>query len=430
MEKLMQYVWQYKLWNPAKMCTNDGKRVKVIDPGLPNTDAGPDFFNAKIEIDGDLWVGNVEIHVKASDWHRHGHDRDKAYDSVILHVVDKDDAPVFRTNGELIPQLVLKCSPHFHDSYSKLVNNKLTMLPCASAIKDMPSIMITEWMESLAFERLNSKVERIFTLYESYCGSWQDICYVTIARSLGFGVNSDAFEQLARRTPLRLMHKHGDSLFQLEALLFGQAGFFAPGNIVADDYFLRLAKEYGFLANKFQLKPMDGSVWKTFRMRPQNFPYRRIALLAHFIENGFDLMDKILEADGEKALRALFSVELTGYWATHYTFGGAPSEVQVKALSNASIDILLINAVAPLYYAYGMKTGDYDITGKAVDLLENLRPEKNSIVSAFVAAGINCPDALTSQALIQLRRQYCEARKCLYCRIGHRLLSEAAIRKD
>ena len=430
MEKLMQYVWQYKLWNPVKMFTDDGKRVKVIDTGLPNTNAGPDFFNAKIEIGGELWVGNVEIHVRASDWHRHGHDRDKAYDSVILHVVDKDDAPVYRTNGELIPQLVLKCSPHFHDRYSQLVNNSLTMLPCAGAIKELPSIVITEWMESLAFERLNSKVERINSLYESSCGSWQDICYVTIARSLGFGVNSDAFEQLARRTPLRLMHKHGDSLFQLEALLFGQAGFFASGNIVADDYFLRLAKEYGFLANKFQLKPMDGSMWKTFRMRPQNFPYRRIASLAHFTENGFDLMDKILEADGEKALRALFSVELTGYWATHYTFGGLPSEVPVKALSNASIDILLINAVAPLYYAYGMKTGDYDITSKAVDLLENLRPEKNSIVETFVAAGIKCPDAMTSQALIQLRRQYCEARKCLYCRIGHRLLSEAAIRND
>ena len=202
MEKLMQYVWQHKLWNTSQMHTNDGRRIRVIDPGLPNTDAGPDFFNAKVEIDGELWVGNVEMHIRATDWHRHGHDRDRAYDSVILHVVEKDDAPVFRSNGEQIPQMVLACSPHFHDKYMHLVNNPSSTLPCAAMIKDIPQLKITEWVEALAFERLNEKVQRIFALYDTFCGSWQDICYVTIARSLGFGINNDAFEMLARRTPL------------------------------------------------------------------------------------------------------------------------------------------------------------------------------------------------------------------------------------
>ena len=167
-------------------------------------------------------------------------------------------------------------------------------------------------------------------------------------------------------------------------------------------------------------------MWKSFRVRPQNFPYRRIALLARFVEDGFDLMNSLLEAHDEKELRKLLSVEMSGYWANHFTFGGAPAELPAKVLSNASIDILLINTVAPLYYAYGSKCGNYDIADRAVSLLESLRPERNSIVATFTAAGIKCPDALTSQALIQLRRNYCEARKCLYCAIGHKLLSVAA----
>ncbi len=425
MEKLMQYVWQHRLWSSAEMRTNDGRRVKVIDPGLLNNDAGPDFFNAKIDIDGKLWVGNVEMHVRASDWHRHGHDNDRAYDSVVLHIVEKDDAPVRRSNGEVIPQMVMCCSPQFNERYMRLVGAK-TQLPCASQIGEIPQLTITEWVESLAFERLQKKVERLFTLYDSSCGSWEDVCYVTLARNLGFGINNDAFEMLARRTPLRLLHKHCDSILQIEALLFGQAGMLADERLEAISYYKQLRREYAFLANKFQLKPMDGSMWKSFRIRPQNFPYRRIALLAHYIENGFNLMTALLECNGEKELRTLFSVKLSGFWANHYTFSGAPCETDCSALSYGSIDIILINTVAPLYYAYGIKTDSYEMTDRAIELLESLRPERNSIVATFTAAGIKCPDALTSQALIQLRREYCDAHKCLYCKIGHRLLSAAA----
>ncbi len=429
MEKLMQYVWQHRLWNPmTEMHTNDGRRVRVIDSGLLNGDAGPDFFNAKIEIDGKVWAGNVEIHVRASDWHRHGHDTDRAYDSVILHVVEKDDAPVCRSNGEAIPQMVMQCSPMFSERYARLVGAK-TQMPCAAHIGEVPQLTITEWVESLAFERLQSKVERLFALYDSFCGSWEDVCYVTFARNLGFGINNDAFEMLARRTPLRLLHKHSDSILQIEALLFGQAGMLADERMETIPYYRQLSREYAFLANKFQLKPMDGSMWKSFRIRPQNFPYRRIALLAHFIEGGFSLMTELIERKGEKQLRELFSVKLSGFWANHYTFGGVPGDGDYSALSYGSIDIILINTVAPLYYAYGMKTDSYEMSDRAVELLEALRPERNSIVATFTAAGIKCPDALTSQALIQLRREYCDARKCLYCKIGHRLLSVAAHQK-
>ena len=424
MEKLMQYVWKHRLWRSEDMVTNTGKKVRVVDPGLLNTDAGPDFFNAKIEIDGHMWVGNVEMHYRATDWKRHRHDSDKAYDSVILHVVAKDDAPVRRTNGELIPQLVLEVSPQFNADYASLVGATIEV-PCATKIKQVPHLTIVEWVEGLAFERLHGKVERIHQLLDSFNGSWEDVCYVTLARNFGFGINNDAFERLARRTPLRLLGKHSDSVLQIEALLFGQAGMLDAQKQGMDSYYNQLCTEYAFLSNKFQLTPMEKESWKLFRIRPQNFPYRRIAMLAQFIEGGFRMMNRILEAEGEKEMRALFEVELSGYWTKHYTFG-KPNERATATLSRNSIDIILINTVAPLLYAYGELTGNYEMPDKAIKLLEDLRAESNSIVSHFVAYGIDCPDALTSQALVQLKREYCDARKCIYCKIGHHLLSKAA----
>ena len=420
----MQYVWKHRLWRSEDMVTNTGKKVRVVDPGLLNTDAGPDFFNAKIEIDGHMWVGNVEMHYRATDWKRHHHDSDKAYDSVILHVVAKDDAPVRRTNGELIPQLVLEVSPQFNADYASLVGATIEV-PCATKIKQVPHLTIVEWVEGLAFERLHGKVERIHQLLDSFNGSWEDVCYVTLARNFGFGINNDAFERLARRTPLRLLGKHSDSVLQIEALLFGQAGMLDAQKPGMDSYYNQLCTEYAFLSNKFQLTPMEKESWKLFRIRPQNFPYRRIAMLAQFIEGGFRMMNRILEAEGEKEMRALFEVELSGYWTKHYTVG-KPNERATATLSRSSTDIILINTVAPLLYAYGELTGNYEMTDKAIKLLEDLRAESNSIVSHFVAYGIDCPDALTSQALVQLKREYCDARKCIYCKIGHHLLSKAA----
>ena len=420
----MQYVWKHRLWRSEDMVTNTGKKVRVVDPGLLNTDAGPDFFNAKIEIDGHMWVGNVEMHYRATDWKRHRHDSDKAYDSVILHVVAKDDAPVRRTNGELIPQLVLEVSPQFNADYASLVGATIEV-PCATKIKQVPHLTIVEWVEGLAFERLHGKVERIHQLLDSFNGSWEDVCYVTLARNFGFGINNDAFERLARRTPLRLLGKHSDSVLQIEALLFGQAGMLDAQKPGMDSYYNQLCTEYAFLSNKFQLTPMEKESWKLFRIRPQNFPYRRIAMLAQFIEGGFRMMNRILETEGEKEMRALFEVELSGYWTKHYTFG-KPNERATATLSRSSIDIILINTVAPLLYAYGELTGNYEMTDKAIKLLEDLRAESNSIVAHFVAYGIDCPDALTSQALVQLKREYCDARKCIYCKIGHHLLSKAA----
>lgn len=221
MEMLMQYMWEHRLWGARELATNDGRRVRVIDPGRRNTDAGPDFFNAKVEIDGCLWAGNVEIHYRASDWHRHGHDDDPAYDTVVLHVVAKDDAPVVRANGERIPQMVMECTAEIADRYAALVNSTME-LPCRQVIREMTSLDVAEWVQSLIFERLADKSRRVKGLLDRFHGSWEDTCYVTLARTIGFGTNSDAFELLAKSLPLNLLHKHADSLLQLEALFSGR----------------------------------------------------------------------------------------------------------------------------------------------------------------------------------------------------------------
>ena len=420
----MQYIWQHRLWVQQDMHTVDGRAVQVIDPGRLNTNAGPDVFNAKVRIDGEMWVGNIEIHPRASDWFRHHHDKDEAYDSVILHVVGKDDMPVHRRNGELIPQLRMPCSPKFSEKYHELVGKASTELPCATEIQEIPTIYLTDWISTLAHERLYRKAERINSLLERFHGSWQETCYVTISRSLGFGINSDAFERLALATPLSFMLKHSDSLLSIEALLFGQSGLLddAP---TADAYTLRLKEEYQFLANKFNLNRPQCLGWKMARIRPGNFPHRRIATLAALINGGFSLTTSILEAKDEASARDIFNVELTGFWAQRYSFNPTSAR-SPKALSDSSVTILLINAVIPLMYAYGLSRNDTAMCDRAISLLQSLKAEQNSIVELFVKAGIKCPDAFTSQALIQLRREYCETRKCLYCRIGHRMLARKA----
>lgn len=416
----MQYIWQHRLWLQQDMHTVDGRVVQVIDAGQLNTDAGPDFFNAKIKIDGEMWVGNVEIHVRASDWYRHKHDKDKAYDSVILHVVEKDDLPVKRSNGEVIPQLRMPCSPDFHQRYNHLVGNSGSELPCSTEIAEIPSIYISDWISTLAHERLYRKVEHIKELLERYNGDWEEVCYVIMSRCMGFGVNSDAFEQLALSLPLRFMGKHSDSLLSIEALLFGQSGLL--DEVPVDDYVKSLKTEYDFLAHKFSLRRNENIRWKMARMRPTNFPHRRIALLAEMIYGGYRMMSKMIAASTEKEAQELFNIKLSGYWACHYTFGQeAPHEL--KALSRASINIILINVYVPLVYAYGMIRGEDSLCDRAVSILQSLPSENNVIVDLFMRAGIDGKDAFSSQALIQLRREYCEKHKCLYCRIGHRMLS-------
>lgn len=427
MERLMQYVWQHRLIPSAGLATVDGRRVQVIDPGRLNTAAGPDFFNAKVMIDGRMWAGDVEIHVKATDWHRHGHDDDPAYDSVVLHVVDRDDCPIHRRNGEVIPQMQLPCSPEFGTHYHNLTHLAPgPVLACKGVIGQMERIYIADWLAALALERLHQKADRITALVERYAGDWDQALFITVGRALGFGTNSDALERLAASLPLRVLFKHADSILAIEAMLFGQSGLLDKA-AATDSYAARLAAEYAFLAHKYGLARPQALMWKTGGVRPGSFPHRRIALLAMLVYGGFRLMGRLLEARTEEDFAALFNIELSGYWQRRYLFGpesaGAPA-----GLSRRSVRTLMINVAAPLVLAYGLHRGDPDAPERAVALLEQIPAESNSIVNLFADAGIPARDALTTQALIQLRRNYCETGKCLYCRIGHRMLASRALR--
>lgn len=403
------------------MHTVDGRPVHIIDPGRLNTDAGPDFFNAKVIIDGRKWAGDIEIHVRASDWHRHGHDSDPAYDSVILHVVDRDDAPIRRSNGEVIPQMRMACTPDFYRKYSDLVDRADRDLPCIDALASTSPLHLTDWLDSLLFERLYAKADRISSWFDRTSSDWESAAYICIARCLGFGINGDPFERLALSTPLIFIAKHCDSLFTIEALLFGQSGLLdnAPA---ADPYVESLRKEYAFMAHKFGLHQTQSPGWKMSRMRPANFPHRRIATLAALLHQSTRLMSRMLDIHTIEEATDFFNIPLSGYWSDRFSFGHA-SQSAARSLSRSSIVSLTINAIVPLQFAYAMARGIDALADNAVSLLQSLPPERNSIVDVFMRAGIKVTDASISQSLIQLRRSYCETRKCLYCRIGHRLLA-------
>jgi len=426
-EMLLQYLWEHRLWAYGSLRTIDGGRVNVIDQGRRNDDAGPDFFNAKIEIDGHIWAGNVEIHVRASDWHRHGHDNDPAYDSVVLHVVGHSDAEVRRTDGQIIPQLELPYTADYRARYDAMVNNTVDRLACARHLSEFSPLHITDWITALGHERLFAKVERVNDALGRLDGDWQAAAYVTLARALGFSTNSDAFERVAYATPLRCLLKHRSDRRLLEATLFGQAGFLATASDDPDnpEYVDALRTDYGFMKAKYDLSAPEAPGWKMARMRPPNLPHRRIAALAAIIADGFNFGSAFAHISCQADARAMFSTEITGYWASHYTFGPASAYVP-RAFSPDSINSLIINAVVPLLYAYGLYFGDDAKTSAAVELLQSLPAENNSVTRIFTDQGIPCDDAFSSQALIQLRRAYCEPRKCLYCRIGHRILAAKA----
>ncbi len=421
----MQYVWQHRLWLQSDMHTVDGRPIQVIDPGQLNNDAGPDFFNAKIIIDGHLWAGNVEIHVKASDWHRHNHDGNPAYDSVVLHVVDNDDAVIRRSNGEIIPQTVMPCSPDFHLYYRNLTSGPAHMLSCAGHLADMPPIHLTDWISALGHERMYDKADRILSLVERLQGDFETACYVTVARALGFGTNAEPMERLALSLPLQFIGKHSDSLTAIEALLFGQASLL---DNAGDRYADTLRREYDFLSKKFGLRRPE-ILWKMSKMRPANFPHRRIALLASMLHGGFRMLSDILAVRNYDDARNLFTPQLTGYWSTRYHFGDSSGR-EINALSASSLTGLIINAVIPLQIAYSESHGCREPGISAIELLQSLPAENNTIIRLFADGGIHARNAFESQALIQLRRAYCEPRKCLYCRIGHRMLAIGARRKS
>lgn len=415
MEHLLQFVWKHKLFPLTPLHTTQGQTVEVIDPGLPNPDAGPDFFNAKIKIDGILWVGNVEIHVHASDWKRHHHHQDRAYDSVILHVASDIDAETFRTDGTPIPQMELHYPPYLLDNYRELIETS-HYPACYRLIPRLPKLLLHSWLSSLQTERFEQKTQRIQAQLTQSKGDWEQAFFLTLARNFGFGTNSDAFEQWAQTIPLQAVNKHRDNLFQIEAIFFGQAGLLQE--LPSDDYSAQLTREYAYLAHKFELQPSEHLRWKMLRMRPGNFPHVRIAQLANLYHRSQGMLSQLLLASTVKELRDLLRGGTSLYWLTHYVLG-EPSPARPKTLSDASIDLLIINTVVPFLYAYGKHKGEERLTERAGNLLEQLKPENNYIIRLWKECGLQAAHAGDSQALIQLKKNYCDTKKCLFCRIGY-----------
>lgn len=428
MEQLLHYVWRHKMFPLQEMHTTDGKLVEVIDPGLHNRNAGPDFFNAKVKIDGTLWVGNVEIHDRSHDWYVHGHDHDSAYNNVVLHVAGVVDDNVITSDGKFLPQLQLDVPKKINDHYKELLETD-QYPPCYKIIPDLTKLTIHSWMSALQTERLEQKTEAIKARVDRNNGSWEDGYFTTLARNYGFGINGDAFEMWANTLPLKAVDHHRDDVFQIEAIFMGQAGLLELNTIPSqyqrdalnEGYFAKLRNEYQYLAHKFSMKPMDATMWRFLRLRPQNFPHIRISQLANLYYSRRAGLSSLVECTTIEQLKAVLATSVTPYWETHYTFGSTSCRND-KNLSPASLNLLMINTAIPMLFAYGKHKSDEAICDRAFDLLEQLKAENNYITRLWQQCGLTAQNAGDSQALIQLKKEYCDKKDCLRCRIGFEYL--------
>lgn len=421
MEQLLHYVWKHKIFPLKELKTTTGQQVEVIDTGLANTDAGPDFFNAKLKLDGVLWIGNIEIHERSSDWFKHGHHADAGYNSVILHIASEIDTEISRSNGERIPQIQLICPEAVRTNYKELLETD-SYPPCYRIIPSLPPFTAHSWMTALQMERFEQKATLLNERLKRCQGNWEDAFFITLARNFGFGLNGDAFETWAHRLPFRAVDKHRNDLFQIEAIFFGQAGILEDSD--GDGYYLRLKKEYTYLQHKFGLIPMDASLWRFLRLRPANFPHIRIAQLACLYHRAYGLLSRIMETETLQGVRDILKGGTSEYWLTHYTFGGS-SPSRPKTLSNTSLDLLIINTVVTFLYAYGLHKGNRVLCARAGSFLEELKAENNYITRMWEQCGMKSSNAADSQALIQLKKEYCDKKKCLYCRIGYEYLKRS-----
>ena len=421
MEQLLHYVWKHKIFPLKELKTTTGQQVEVIDTGLANTDAGPDFFNAKLKLDGVLWIGNIEIHERSSDWFKHGHHADAGYNSVILHIASEIDTEISRSNGERIPQIQLICPEAVRTNYKELLETA-SYPPCYRIIPSLPPFTAHSWMTALQMERFEQKATLLNERLKRCQGNWEDAFFITLARNFGFGLNGDAFETWAHQLPFRAVDKHRNDLFQIEAIFFGQAGILEDSD--GDGYYLRLKKEYTYLQHKFGLIPMDASLWRFLRLRPANFPHIRIAQLACLYHRAYGLLSRIMETETLQGVRDILKGGTSEYWLTHYTFGGS-SPSRPKTLSNTSLDLLIINTVVTFLYAYGLHKGNRVLCARAGSFLEELKAENNYITRMWEQCGMKASNAADSQALIQLKKEYCDKKKCLYCRIGYEYLKRS-----
>ncbi len=420
-EAFLQYVWRHQLMCTDRLFTTNNEPISVIAIGTFNSNAGPDFLNAKIKIGDTLWAGDVEIHIKSSNWNQHKHHQQKAYNSVILHVVSEHDKEIQTENGMDIPTLVMPILPHVTENYNVHMSCT-TNIRCAKQLSHIDNIHISLFMERLVAERFEEKAKRIAILFSENNHDWNETFYQQLARNYGAKTNSDAFENLAKSLPLLIIEKHHNDLFQIEALLFGQANIWSSEEN-CDEYEKSLRKEYAFLQKKYGLTPISETWWKFARLRPCNFPTVRIAQFAHLLYSSQSLASKIIECSSLQNVSSILVSKASAYWETHYHFGKKSPKHSCE-FGSLAIANSIINTVIPFLFTYGKTHNDEAMTERALAFLTQLPPEKNGIITKWKDNGISVPDAFTSQGLLQLYTKYCEQGSCFHCRIGHIILNK------
>ncbi len=419
-EDFLHYIWKFQKYEHTNLNTEQGKKITIINPGIHNHDAGPDFLNARIKIDQNLWAGSIEIHKHSSEWKQHKHHLDPAYENVILHVVFFDDKPVKYNNDKLIPCLTLnnRINKKTIAQYQNLLFNP-NWIACANQIKKVNPITKSMWLTRMATERLEEKINRISPLLDGLGNDWDQLSYYLIAQYFGLKVNNEAFRRLIESTSFDILLKHQDSLFHLEALLLGQANLLINAN---DNYSQKLTKEYAFLQKKYGLIKMLSHEWKFSRMRPTNFPGLRIAQLAALIKKEGRIFRKIITATSLDELRKIFASSASDYWDHHYRIG-KESTKKKKSIGSKTIDILIINVAIPLIFFYGLKTKDQKYKDKAIYLLESIPPEQNKLTKKWKESNVIAKNAANSQALLYLKKNYCDVYRCLSCSIGNKIMT-------
>lgn len=419
-EEFLHYVWRTKNFDHHRLAIVGGESLEIISYGNYNTDAGPDFLNASIKIDNIVWAGHIEMHVFSSDWHKHKHSNDLAYDNVILHVVWDNDTVILNKSVQNIPSLVLshRVATSLLSKYSALIRSQ-SWIPCENFIREVPEITKSSMLNRLIAERLTFKAENILSLNDENNGDFLETIYQVLSWSFGLTVNADSFLSLAKSLPYNMLSKHKDSLFQLEALLLGQSGLL-ENSTLDDPYIHELKKEYRFLQSKFSLVPMKAVAWKFMRMRPSGFPTVRIAQLALFIHQNIRL-DAFFKESAENSIFSALDLVPGGFWSNHYTLNDV-SIVREKPLGGDKKNSIIINAIAPLLFAFGIYKGSDQYKEKSMSLLESVAAEKNNIINKWKTLNTKPSNAADSQALLHLKKHYCDHFQCLSCSIGHSIL--------
>lgn len=421
-ENFLHFIWLHKKFNPLQLKTTDNKPIEIISVGTHNHNSGPDFFNGQIRIADQLWAGNIEIHIKSSDWHQHNHQHDDAYDNVILHVVYESDAEILRKDGSIIPTLELKqrVKKGLLDNYFKLFSKQQKWINCQQDFSEVSDFVISNWLERLYIERLERKSKIIEKLLISSKYDWEATLFKLIAKNFGMKVNRDAFFSLAASLDYSVVRKSQSELAYLEALFFGQAGLLQ--NPYEDSYFRQLQSDYKFLKQKFQLDNLGVFPLQFFRLRPPNFPTIRLSQLANLYHRESQLFSKLMKAEELYEFYAIFEVEASPFWNCHYTFE-KKSKLSIKKMTKSFIDLLILNTVLPLKYCYVKHHGKLE-NEQIILLSSAMKSEKNTIVTRFNQLKDVSKSALHSQALLELKTVYCDRHQCLKCAIGNSLLSK------